>query len=264
MAQKQDLCVFSDQSVLSENTPKPELLLVSANGTTQPAWLINALVETCITGFPSSLNGSGRVFSKKQERLEKCSVTIASFIHDENSFSQALNKLKIASHSYRVVDFMPDLYVKYIQENSTPTDVISGILTDFPTVDSGSVILEQPEILLGLVNGLTAKVLISKLILPLLKSTPRLIIVTNSDSFSDLENENSHLSQELTNFSVSLFHMSTALLQLRPLATGSAKDVTGTLAIRRGGQPLTISSVQVMENDYLYLIQKDSTRLFYK
>lgn len=58
-------------------------------------------------------------------------------------------------------------------------------------------------------------------------------------------------------FAIGLAHRAWAVMQLRTLETGAARDVSGVLRISRGGYWSTETEVSLEERELLYYIQRD-------
>ncbi|EJS44128.1 elp6p [Saccharomyces arboricola H-6] len=270
--QRQDLVLFSDQSVLPahffQDSNFHNLFFVTHRSSTQPLWLINALIEAHVLGSPNSLNEAS---SSPLSSSTRSHAVVASFIHEQNHFINSLNKLKIPSNNYHVLDFLSDFVITSIL-NKPRHKILRDLLAKFsaaiPNAPADTiVIIEQPELLLSLVNGLTYSELNNAFITPLLKQCQILIIVSNSDIFNIDDFDVSLHSSNLQNFYKSTFIKSMINLNLNPLKTGFAKDVTGSLRVCRGGSPIATPSntnLHVVENEYLYLHEKESTKLFYR
>lgn len=269
LPQRQDLTLFSDQSVLPRellNGDGHHMFLVTSTMATQPLWLLTALIETKIKGAPLSLNGSAARRSENPATQEmKTPVVVASFLHEHSFYHQALQKLRINANAYKVVDLLTGFVQKC---GGKPRDVVLKELLEQFTPDSQSTILiEQPELLLSLLDGLTSDELNQKFLQPLRKKCNLLIVSSSIDLFQDNENDpldGSRGAVEYTRFISSLIYTSIVVMNLRSLETGRAKDVTGSLMISRGGQTPAGLSVHVVENEYLYLTEKENTRLFYR
>lgn len=264
--QRQDLIIFNDQTVIPSelvSNGKHHMFLVTSTIATQPLWLINALIETKVLGAPFSLNRSATERTALAH-LES-SLTIASFIHERDFYRNALQKLKIDANSYELLDMLINFVLK---NNDKPRNkILDGLVELFPTDIKSTIVLEQPELLLSLLDGLTSDDLNNKLILPLMKKCGLLIVSSNIDAFQNNENdplENTRDANECSRFLTSLIYKSIVILNLRSLETGRAKDVTGSLVISRGGQYSNNLSVHVIENEYLYLTEKETTKLFYR
>ena len=103
-----------------------------------------------------------------------------------------------------------------------------------------------------------------KLINPLMRRCSLLIMITSTENFdNDMPENFGKDTVECVRFTTSSFHKAIAVLSVKPLDTGKANDVTGTLTITRGGALLE-SSIAIVENEYLYHTLKDSTTLFYR
>lgn len=232
------------------------LITITSSPSNSPFWLINALIEAKITGAPHSLNGTS--VSASPYATSK-PVSIASFIHNVKHYTEAMNKLKIEPHSYRIVDLLTDFVVKNISKPRGK--VLSELIDAITQVPSSMIVLDQPEILLTLLEGLTSDELHRKFIIPLVEKCGLLVIATNINF--NLENSGKDAVQ-FSRFASGCLYKSIAILSLRPLETGRATDVTGTLRITRGAASSTNMSCHVVENEYLYLNQRDNTKLFYR
>ncbi|GAV47752.1 hypothetical protein ZYGR_0I00480 [Zygosaccharomyces rouxii] len=252
--QRQDLVVFNDHSVVSDQIFQNgfyHLITITASPFTSPTWLINSLVESQILGRPYSLNADS---SAAQGHSRP--VTVGSFVHEPQLFHNALGRLKVAPQKYKVVDLVTDLVVKSL--GKPRSKVYSDILQQFPLQNQSVIVLEQPELLLSLLEGSTSDEIHSQLITPLMKRCSVLILTT---SVYDDSEDATRDSLEFSRFTLNCIYKSIVVMSLRPLETGRANDVTGTLRITRGG---VRSPVHVVENEYLYLNQKETTRLFYR
>ena len=271
-SQRQDLVVFSDRSLISKHLFQANeghfSILITSTQATQPPWLLNGFIETLVTGTPRSLGST----VSNMDHVRPHPVTIASLVHDESFFTSALQKLKIDSRSYRVIDLLSNFVLK---NHGKPVDkILADIVNLFPNEpQSSTIILEQPELLLSLLEGLDSKELRSQLILPLRRRCKLLVVNVSVDYFhysADDERYNEEpLDQvvELRRFFMNLMYDSIVVLGLRPLDTGFSREVTGKLSISKGGKRLRDISdedLHVVENELFYLCDKDSVRLFYK
>ena len=146
--------------------------------------------------------------------------------------------------------------------NKPKLKIFQSLLELFPNDSTSTIILEQPELLFSLVDGLTSDELNELFIKPLAKRCGLLIITTSVDLYQKDYSMTKDVT-EFMRFINSCFHISIAVLSLQPLETGRAKDITGSLKITRGGATSNHLSTHVVENEYLYLNEKDSTKLFY-
>lgn len=260
--QKQDLNIFSDHSVISKelcNGSSHDMIFLTSSPSNSPFWLINALIETQVLGVPYSLNTESTYSNNLKSSR---GVSIGSFIHDAKHFTNALSKLKIPPDAYNIFDLLTDFVLKTITKPRAK--VLSDLVNLFPHNPSSVIILEQPEMLLFLLEGLTSEELHQKFIMPLMRKCGLLIISTTLNTSNEELNTRSRDAIELTRFTVGCFYKSIAVLSLRPLDTGRASDVTGSLSITRGGITASHIPAHVVENEYLYLNQRESVKLFYR
>ncbi|SCU79517.1 LADA_0B01222g1_1 [Lachancea dasiensis] len=274
--QKQDLRLFDDHSVLSQSLFRPEnhhALFVTHKLGTSPAWLINALLETHILGAPLTLNESqASAINTANRRLANAvtrstkNTAIASWVHNSEFFHSALGKLKIDPSRYKVHDYLSDFVLKY--HGKTGQKILKNLvqeLTAEPKPDF--LILEQPELLLHLLN-ISSDELHLDFINQLTKIIPLIVIVSYTEAYDNPGTDTSERISanmiEQIRFSNGCVFKSIAVLGIRPLKTGRAKDVTGTLTITRGGASLSHLPIEVAENEYLFQTQKDTTKLFYR
>lgn len=273
-SQRQDLVLFSDQSVIPRiNDGTHKLFLISATGEVASQWLINALLETKAKGVPHSLNGGASTI-KSHHTMTPSSTspstsTIISFVHDKEHYTNNLNKLQLTPNQCHIIDCVTDFVLRHIPKyQGNKIKLLQSIIdqiNDHPQM----IVLDQPELLLSLVSGLTSDELWTHFIIPLWRKTPLLIININNNM--DIIQEGSdYVNKDLIEFQrfiTSCHYHASVILNLRPLSTGHAKDITGTLRITRGGVDWNDNNdnenIHVIENEYLYLTEKDSTRLFY-
>nr|CAE84404.1 Elp6 protein [Nakaseomyces delphensis] len=263
MGQRQDLVIFNDHSVFSKkllcNGVNTVVVLTSMQAT-QASWAINVLMESYLFGYPVSLNSEQK--SGTLEVDPQAYVTVASMVHGTSWFQSTFNKLQVNSSHYTIVDMLTD-FVK--MTNGKSADKILKSLADmFPDKpESSLIVLEQPELLLLLVPNLSADMLSSKFINVLRKKCALLVVNTVTDSVQ-VENDTAPAS-EFKRFLQTNIFKSNVVLSLSPLPTGRAKDVTGTLRITRGPKSFEgfIPEIHVVENEYLYLTERETTKLFY-
>lgn len=227
-------------------------------------------METQVLGFPATLNESHAAAvnraSNRKITDSKC-ATVASFIHNRGFFTSALKKLKVDAECYNIIDYMTDFVLK--NYGKPASKVLSSLLEELSNESATSelLILEQPELLVHLLN-ITSDQLHLELINPLIKKFPLLVVVSYTEAYENVPSDsNEKLSSDMIEqirFCNSCFFKSAAVLGLKPLATGHASDVSGTLTITRGGASLSHLEVHVVENEYLFLTQKDTTKLFYR
>lgn len=266
-SQRQDLVVFSDHTALTPelvNNNKHNTILVSYGNSTAPLWLILALIETQLIGMPLSLNGPHSSTTTIDRSVTKNSVILSSFQHNQAFFTNSLQKLKISSNQYKVVDFLTDFVLNIIGKSKD--QIWQYLLASFPEDSKSTIIIEDPQLLLSLISDVNSDEIQQKFITPLSKKCGLLIIVSAIEPFDNLDvtNVNDPDTIQYNRFILGCFYKSLCVLSLKQLETGKASDVTGTLKITRGGQNDNLSKVHVVENEYLYFTHKDVTKLFYR
>lgn len=260
--QRQDLTVFSDNTLLSPHLFDNEshfMLLICYRLGTSPSWLIMALIEALVFGSPSSITDQAISIDPKPVDSP---VTIFSFINGIDVFIQSLSKLKIPSSKCRIIDVIEELANQ--REGKKVGDIFNSLLSQVNTIGGSTLILELPELLIPLLN-ISSDELHLKFIQPLRKRFDLMIVITNMDTFDS--DPTCYLSQdsiELNKFPITCFHKSIGILNLKPLDSGRANDVTGSISVRRGGTYIETLPVSIIENEYLYFTQRDCTKLFYR
>ncbi|SCU86766.1 LANO_0C09142g1_1 [Lachancea nothofagi CBS 11611] len=273
--QKQELSVFDDHSTLSKalfEQGEHHVLFVTSKLGTSPPWLINALVETQVFGAPLTLNeSSSSAANRAHSRLpiansDKKAAIIASWLHSSDYFHSALGKLKIDQNRYQVHDYLTDFVLK--NHDKPASKVLKSLIQEL-TMQSATdlLILEQPELLMHLLN-ITSDVLHLDFINPLTRIIPVVVIVSYTESYDNPGADSTErLSPDMIEqirFLNGCFFKSIVVFGIKPLMTGRAKDITGTLTISRGGASLSHLPINVAENEYLFHTQKDATKLFYR
>ncbi|AMD21969.1 HFR114Cp [Eremothecium sinecaudum] len=264
-AQKQDLIVYSDHTTITPSLFKNgthNMMLVSYRNGSSPVWLLNALLEALVFREPLSLNDTTSSFDRRKITNKLASVvTVASFMHNTNYFTDMLKKSKIPNYCVKLLDFCTDFVLNNLQKSLD--NVLQAVLHQFPDSPGSAIILEQPEMLMSLFH-ISSDDLHSKLISPLMKRCSLLILVTSVDGFdSNAAEFDGGDVIEFARFPVTAFMKSIVCLGLKPLDTGRANDVAGTLRITCGGLLLN-NAVHVVETEYLFNIQKETTKLFYR
>ncbi|KAL6946787.1 hypothetical protein ACO0QE_001636 [Hanseniaspora vineae] len=225
MVQKQDLIIFQDFSILPKNNLKNLVLLTYSLGTS-PAWLIQALLEVTIFGEALSLNErSGKTTSFSNDRtLNDTGVTIASFVHNQDFMERNIyNKLKVQKLKSDKDLQMVDLTTSLQTENVS--SIVERIIAN--SKNTKTLILEQPEILLATMPSLNANTLNQQLIDPLFGSFDTVVVVSNLDFYSSFSRSPKEL--QFNKFVQNIFYKSVVNLNIKPLSTGRANDVTGSL-----------------------------------
>ncbi|KAH3899012.1 related to Elongator complex protein 6 [Saccharomycodes ludwigii] len=271
MVQKQDLVIFNDRTVLPDFKNHGHTLThITHKLGTSPTWLLTALIETHIHGVPLSLNESEKS-NGKIPIVNKSPIYISSFIHNESYSEQHFqNKISPQSGYYILPNLMEEIMKCTINthNNGNNFDGLCSYILKMLKVkkeeqeQQTTIILEEPQLLLALIPNLKARDILLKLITPISQIFQRVIVVTNIELY---DNDATAESIEIKKFIQTIFYRSIVQLSLKPLETGRANDVTGTLRITRGGCASAVDNTTfVVENEYLYHVQKKSIKLFYR
>lgn len=275
MSQRQDLVIFSDQSIIPTiEDESHRMFLITSTASCGPQWLVNALVETHAKGVSVSLNTSSSPVASPQHNPNSM-TTILSLAHDKNYYTSNLSKLKVNANQYNIIDCLTDFVMTTMTKfQNNKVKLLTSLVDSLSNDTRQMIILEQPELLLSLVPGLTSDELWTHFVNPIWQKCRLLVISSAIDMFQDgninePENMNNRDCLEFQRFVMSCHYKSSVILNLRPLSTGHAKDITGTLKVAKGGSDWnqfnnnSSNNIHVIENEYLYLTEKDSTRLFY-
>lgn len=257
--QKQDLTFFHDNSIIPQLN---ERLLGVATHTqgTSPSWLINSLVENALYGT-CHLN-----HDQPSRRSNVVADTVLiSFLHNEKFFEKDLRKAGVETgEGFHFIDLFSDLFSK-ISSPASLEKTVEGIVTQIKSFKRNHkvLIIEGIEVLLA-ATPINATQLLDQIAVLCRASTSLFIITAADPELYTLKVANEKLPEfKMNEFLNRLAHMSKLNIALRPLDTGRAKDVTGTLTISRGAIPF--KSLQVTEKEYLFLVSRDqTTKLFFR
>lgn len=249
MAQQQDLSLFVDNSIVAQDI----LCLVTHTQGTSPSWLVDVLVE-------NGLYGTCNINHDKQRRVLKGKVVLVSFLHNEAFYDLKRLGIELSGvKHFQFVDLFTDLFVK-VSDGVSLSKVFTQIAQQIQ--EDTTLIVEGIEFLLS-ASQITSTQLLN-VITKLQKVASSVFIVSTADKeLIDVKVHNPMLPEVKTaDFLLRLIHRANIVLSLRPLETGKANDVTGTLTISRGALP---SVVEVLEKEYLFLVSKDQqVKLFFR
>lgn len=262
MSQKQDLNLFIDNSIIPEKifTSDPLFGLITHTQGTSPSWLLNLLIENSLYGT-CVIN-----HEKNQHREVRADSIVISFLHDYEYFEKDLRRNGIEVNDNKQFHFI-DLFTDLFQKISTPEsiaktfDQIATQIQSFPN-KKRIVFIEGIEFLLSATNIQSIQLL--NQINKLNKVANGIFVISSVDKeLIDVHHSNPNLPEFKTlDFVIRLLHRSNIVLGLRPLETGRAKDITGTLTISKGTVPF--ESLVISEKEYLFFINRESTKLFYR
>ncbi|KAI3403373.1 hypothetical protein KGF56_003794 [Candida oxycetoniae] len=259
---KQDLVLFKNYvGLIPEIVPgKSYLSIITYNQSTSPNWLVNSLIENALIGTASLIN------QELKHVHHKSNVVLISFLHNENFYikncrKNGLDLTQISSFTF--VDYFTHLFQQKIKDPNNASEDVKGLF-DIKVEPNSVIIIDAPETLLYSTN-ISSNDLLSCL-LKLNKKCYQMYITSckNSPQLVDYAvNEIINPTYKITDFITKLLFRSHLNITLEPLATGRAKDITGSLVVSRGVLPY--DSLVVNEREYAYNITKDSNvKIFFR
>lgn len=235
--QEQSLTFYSTRegSLISEpNT----LSLIVHEPSNQSSWVITALIQ-------QSLSTDNECYLSPQsppKSKDSFKTFLHTFANTEQSYSKYLNKYITKNksnfnfHSYLT---MPEKLASW------DTQLLSQLKKEKNPV----VILENPELILSIIPGMTIQKLLSQI-----QELQKYCIL--------------YITTPIVNstFLSALLHRSSLIVSLTSLTTGRADDMSGTLSVSSGAVfvPHTIDHLKVENSQYSYLVTANNIKLFYK
>lgn len=267
-SQQQDLVFFTDGSLLSfeKGSKRPQLHIISYRDGTAPMWLVTSLVENCLVGTANQVNRD------LKSEAKDCSVLYVSFSTTEDSFKKACTKQAVDIDSlslFEYLDYSTSLFTTEFVPSKDPSTqcekLFSNIASKLKSKNTVHkvVFIESPELLLAATDLPSNELLAGIRGLNEFATVIPIINVHNSNY--DLESSNGQdPTFRSSDFFVKLFHSSSLNVQLQPLSTGKAKDITGSLTVTRGALPGP-TNLEVLEREYVFQVTKDATaKLFFR
>lgn len=264
MSFKQDLVFFKDNTLIPDVILQSESLYLSVISQVQgtsAAWLVNSLLENALIGTAGSINND----LKKVPNRSK--VSFVSFRNNaefyyRNGKKNGLDLEKLKNFTY--LDYFSDLFTTTIKN---PANAIKEVNLLFDkiiqSIQADVIFLEAPELLL-LATNINANELLFN-ITRLNKSCKQLFVIASQDSpqFVDTNATNPQdPAFKVTEFLTKLYHRSQLNIQLKPLVTGRADDISGSLSVSNGS--IGYDFGRVLENEYIYHITKDAVKIFFR
>ncbi|KAH3674246.1 hypothetical protein WICPIJ_009646 [Wickerhamomyces pijperi] len=267
-SQKQELHLFSGNAIIPHKSLTKSHLFTTISHVqgTSPTWLVNylidnALYDTCLLNEGQSTRSS-----------VKSGVVFISLINDSKTYEAGLKKLGVDLKSipqFQFIDLFTDLFTKV--QPQEPQSIAKLFDSEvFPHISKTKkpiIFIEGLELLL-LSTQITSIQLLGYLS-QLTSLSKSLFLITPSDSeLHDITTINTQSSRQhqYHDFLIRVLHRTNLNIALRPLSTGKAKDVTGTLTISRGSVPFEgLDGLEILEREYLYLVSRDnSVKLFFR
>ncbi|KAK9381154.1 uncharacterized protein V2V93DRAFT_368464 [Kockiozyma suomiensis] len=244
------------------------LLTVTASVSTNPSWLLQHFARASIGSFETLGRGDKNV----ETPAEKAPVMYISFLQDLEFYKRSLKKagvdigLLIHQKQFVFVDGFSNLFGEILSKRDSLASLylqskksahwpaqIENLVSELGTSHGAKplIIVEGFEILHAL--GVLSPADILRLVRDLQELSGILVVcVSSSDAILKGPTTLATGQEELF---VSLIHRSLAVFAIRPLDSGIAEDVTGTIRITRGGQPAEDGGSHVIEEgEYHYFV----------
>lgn len=265
MSQQQDLVFFNDNSLISSrlfSTGLSTLHIISHSQATTPAWLVSSMIENALVGTAPTVNRDLTI-----KTPNRALVAYVLFTHSEDFVAKNCRKQGVdlsALSNYAFVDCFSDLFTKRLP-NGSREEAEKLFESVAKTIEAQTcahkvVILEHPEILLAATELQSNDLLF---LIQRIKCNALFVVIDTESSLVNLSNTNPQDPVfKITDFFVKLHHKSSMNINLQPLPTGRAKDITGCLTIAHGAIPPN-SDVQVVEREYIYHVTKEANVKLY-
>lgn len=266
-APEQDLTIFKDGSIVPDallDSAAPHLSVITHSQATSPSWLLNSIIENCLVGTAVLVNRDLHV-----KTPERALVTYVSFTGNQEFVIRNCKKhgLSLENMSnFTFIDCFSELFTKHVtnplQSKASISKLFDGILKTLHRQNHPKkvVIVEHPEFLLGSTD-LAQNDLLH--FLRMVEAACGLLFVV-SDAYPAAIDFDSVVVDDptfkITDFLVKLHHTSCLNMNLLPLVTGRAEDVTGCFTISNGA---VSTNAPLAEKEYIYFVSKESTVKFY-
>lgn len=265
-SQQQDLAIYDDGTLVDKGLFQKfshSVHIVSHVEGTKPSWLVNSMMETLLAGTANLVNRD------LPQSPAWASVTYISFLTNRDSLVKSCRRQGLDLDSvpqFKFIDCFTNLFEKISNPND-PAQVkgfLESISKQVRAAENSVVFLDGPEFLLA-ATCLDANTLLSH-ILKLSLHCNLLVAVVNADTaILDLgASAPSDPVFKITDFFVKLHHKSSLNINIRPLATGKAKDITGCLSVSRGALS-SDHKVSIIEKEYVFQVSKEAgVKLYYR
>lgn len=251
---------------ISNGDAAAAITVVTSNLHTSYAWLVQAVLGQALS---SSNNKSSSSRSPVSANSPETVVLVTTTMASPEIYRRGLLKMGIdlsTAPNFRVIDLASQLFGvatgaagTAITSDQIKTNIDQGISTLPLKRGRTLILLEAPDLLVPL--GLSPRA-VSDIVAHLASYSANLFVFCNADAellgSSALGPENQ--SDQLA-FLTDLAYQATVAVSIRPLPTGRADDVTGTMTVSSG--PANIDD-NVKEDSYQYQTANESVKLFYK
>lgn len=237
------------------------ITVVTSHLHTSHAWLVQALLGL-------ALSGSGSVKKPITPNTPKTVVLVTTTIASTEVYRRGLLKTGIdlsSTQNFHVIDLS---HLLFDAATSASTKITAGnikdkiektLATGVPTNKSQTLVLfESPDLLVPL--GMSPRA-VSDIVAYLASMAANLFVFCHADSELVDSQVGNIGGNDQRVFLTDIMYQADVVVSIRPLPTGRADDVTGTLTVSTG--PANIFD-NVKEEYYQYQTANESVKLFYK
>lgn len=270
---KQDLIIYNDNSIISDeilNSNQSNLSIISHIQGTAPSWLTNSLIENALQGTSTLVTNESSNATKNRSDVVFISFNQPEEFYIKNCKKNGLELSKL--NNFHFIDCFTNLFIDTIRNTTNPSKDINSLFQKISSkiqqIKGSKIIIfiEEPLILLQ-ATTLEPDVL-QGYIFQLNKLCRNLFVITNQDQSTTLDLSTTNPLDPVfknSDFLLKLYHRSQLNIHLKPLETGRANDITGSLTISHGALDYDIDNLQVKEQEYIFNLTKDSNiSLFYR
>jgi elongator complex protein 6 len=245
------------------------ITVVTSNLHTSYAWLVQAVLGLALSSSSNNKNKNNSTRTPVNANTPETVVLVTTTMASPEIYRRGLLKMGIdlsTAPNFRVIDLASLLFgvgtetaSAGITSEQIKTEIDQGISTlPMHNKTRTLILLESPDLLVPL--GLSPRA-VSDVVAHLAFQSSNLFVFCNADAeLLGPPAMGSETSDQLA-FLTDLVYQATVAVSLRPLPTGRANDVTGTMTVSTG--PANICD-NVKEDSYQYQTANESVKLFYK
>lgn len=261
----------SDDSLISDVVldPKAEnshLAVITHEQGTSPAWLLSALIENALVGSAQLVN------SALPRSLTRAQTVLILFMHPFEFYRSGCLKagLDLSQVGNRLcyIDCFSSLFTHIIPTPGRGANALFGkfLQNQLALIEPNSVIIvDSPQILLA-ATLITLNELVAHMA-KLNRLCRQMFVVIAKDHPQSVEMASLSADDavfKLTDFITKSYYRAQLVINLMPLPTGRAKDITGIVTVSKSAT-LYMCPLQVVEKEYIYSVTKDgNVKLFFR
>lgn len=233
--QQQALTFFTTKEGSLISAPNT-LSLILHEASNHPSWLITGLVQQAL-----STDNECFLAPHSPQYNKKCTPTfLHTFTNTEQSYARHINKYITKNKEHFK-------FHSYLTSSDKIMSWDTQLLSQLKRESNPILILENPELLLSIIPGMTLQKWLSQI--QELQKHSILYIVTSTIN---------------STFLYALLYRSSLIVSLTSLTTGRADDMSGTVGVSQGPVLFSRDFAKVVDSQYSYLVSTNNIKLFYK